>query len=172
MFLFELLCPCRGSRHYRLPHLRDTALFRIIALFIVPNQSTDISIYANYEFLDPFLYPPLIHPFVRSPSPSFTPFASFFRPTDNHTWITLGVISRPRFQHFCKNRKSVNCWINVLLSNSSTVNFACYGNFSFRCEESNDNCMSDMQYTVKNLNVSITFYFHNQNWYNSINTFI
>lgn len=30
--------------------------FRIIALFIVPNQSADISIYANREFLDPFFF--------------------------------------------------------------------------------------------------------------------
>lgn len=39
------------------PHLFRP--FRIIALFIVPNQSTHISIYTNHEFLVPFFISPL-----------------------------------------------------------------------------------------------------------------
>lgn len=50
---FVLVCAGSGP----LPAAAPTGYrpFRIIALFIVPNQNADISIYANREFLDPFL---------------------------------------------------------------------------------------------------------------------
>jgi len=94
------------AREQTLPVAAPTGYrpFRIIALFIVPNQSADISISANYEFLDPFLYPPLIHPLFAL-LPCSLPLPLFFvRLTDNRAPLALFL---DRFQHFRKNRESL-----------------------------------------------------------------
>lgn len=125
MFLFGILCPCRGSRHHRSPHLRDPALFHYNCFVYRPQSEQPILAYTQTMSFSTLFY--IYHWSLALLRRHICSLCLFFL-SDDQVWIIFNVDRK--FGALTRIVKII--FLNKFLENYNTYYLLCFSTRLFK----------------------------------------